>query len=53
VGRDRLTFQRVIETEVRARGLGTLPISGSWDERRQQMIAAITARLDSQATTGS
>lgn len=53
VGRDRLAFQRVIEAEVRARGLGTLAIDGNWDERKQAMIAAITARLDTAATTGS
>jgi nicotinamide riboside kinase len=53
VGRDRLAFQRTIEAEVRARGLGTLCIRGSWDERKAAMLAAITARLDSRPVTGS
>lgn len=46
VGRDRLAFQAAIEDELAQRGIDPLLIAGNWDSRSDQVISAITRRLD-------
>ena len=47
VGRDRLLFQAAIEDEMTTRGIEPVLIMGSWQQRTEQVTAAITRRLDS------
>lgn len=53
VGRDRLAFGRIIMAEITARGLTPIIISGDWDQRREALLAAITARLDTAISSSS
>lgn len=53
VGRDRLLFQAAIEDEMGARGIEPLLIMGSWQQRSEQVVAAITRRLDSRPRAAS
>lgn len=51
VGRDRLAFQTIIEDELSLRGIDAPLIAGSWAQRREAAVRAITRAqqaLDSQ-----
>ncbi|MEI6486049.1 MAG: ATP-binding protein [Sphingomonadales bacterium] len=47
VGADRLRFQQVIAAEMAARAIVPVLIDGNWQQRGEQVLAAITRRLDS------
>ena len=53
VGRDRLLFQAAIEDEMAARGIEPVLIIGTWQQRSDQVVAAITRRLDSRPRAAS
>ncbi len=53
VGRDRIAFHKIVLSEITLRGLSPIIITGNWDQRLESVLAAITARLDTEPIGGS